>query len=86
MAANLLSAGYNRVRRTTVQYKRGERKRGLRKNTRQPFQILYDSESRGYWLNELAFILHHDIDNAIRLSCVDSLLSALDAVRDVVQV
>ena len=61
----------------------------MRKNTivtRQPFQILYDSESRGYWLNELAFILHHDIDNAIRLSCVDSLLSALDAVRDVVQV
>ena len=51
-----------------------------------PFQILYDSESRGYWLNELAFILHHDTDNAIRLSCVDSLLSALDAVRDVVQV
>jgi PAS domain-containing protein len=49
-------------------------------------RVLLDSESRGYWLNELAFILHHDVDNVIRLSCVDSLLSALDSVRDVVQI
>ncbi len=48
--------------------------------------MLFDSESRGYWLNELAFVLHNDVDNALRLSCVDSLLTALDAVRDIVQI
>ena len=50
------------------------------------FQILLDSGSRGYWLNELAFLLQHDLDNALRFQCVDHLLTALDATEDVVQV
>ena len=50
------------------------------------FQILVDSGSRGYWLNELAMIIHTDVEACLRLQCADLLLTALDHCRDVIQV
>jgi PAS domain-containing protein len=45
-----------------------------------------DSSSRGFWLNELAQLLHNDVDNCLRMACADTLLAALDAVSDIVQI
>ena len=50
------------------------------------FQILVDSGSRGYWLNELAMVVHTDVEASLRLQCADLLLTALDHCRDVIQV
>jgi len=49
-------------------------------------RILVDSGSRGYWLNELAMIIHTDVEACLRLQCADLLLTALDHCRDVIQV
>ena len=49
-------------------------------------QLLLDSGSRGYWLNELAMIIHTDVEASLRLRCAGLLLTALDNCRDVVQV
>lgn len=49
-------------------------------------RLLLDSGSRGYWLNELAMIIHTDVEASLRLRCADLLLTALDNCRDVVQV
>ena len=49
-------------------------------------QVLLDSGSRGYWLNELAMIIHTDVEATLRSKCADLLLTALDHCRDVVQV
>ena len=51
-----------------------------------PTQLLLDSGSRGYWLNELAMIIHTDVEASLRLRCAGLLLTALDNCRDVVQV
>lgn len=45
-----------------------------------------DSGSRGYWLNELATIIHSDVEASLRLQCADLLLTALDNCHDAVQV
>ena len=45
-----------------------------------------DSGSKGYWLNELATIIHTEVEASLRLRCADLLLTALDNCRDVVQV
>ena len=50
------------------------------------FQLLIDSGSRGYWLNELAMVIHSDVEASLRLQCTDLLLTALDNCRDVIQV
>ena len=50
------------------------------------FKILLDSGSRGYWLNELAMIIHTEVEATLRLKCADLLLTALDHCRDAVQV
>jgi len=49
-------------------------------------RLLLDSGSRGYWLNELAIIIHTDVEASLRLRCAGLLLTALDNCRDVVQV
>lgn len=49
-------------------------------------RLLLDSGSRGYWLNELAMIIHTDVEASLRLRCANLLLTALDNCRDVVQV
>jgi hypothetical protein len=50
------------------------------------FQVIFDSGSRGYWLNELFLLLHSDVDTCLRLQCADTLFAALDNCRDIVQV
>ena len=49
-------------------------------------RILVDSGSRGYWLNELAMIIHTEVEATLRLKCADLLLTALDHCRDAIQV
>lgn len=50
------------------------------------FQILLDSSSRGYWLNELAWILRNDCENALKTQCFETMLSALNNCHDIVQI
>ena len=50
------------------------------------FQVIFDSGSRGYWLNELFLLLHSDVDTCLRLQCADTLFTALDNCKDIVQV
>ena len=50
------------------------------------FQLLLDSGSRGYWLNEMAMVIHTDVEASLKLQCADLLLTALDNCRDVIQV
>ncbi|XP_059082020.1 high affinity cAMP-specific and IBMX-insensitive 3',5'-cyclic phosphodiesterase 8A-like isoform X2 [Tigriopus californicus] len=49
-------------------------------------RILLDSSSRGYWLNELAWILRNDCENALKSQCFETMLSALNNCRDIVQI
>jgi hypothetical protein len=49
-------------------------------------QVIFDSGSRGYWLNELFLLLHSDVDTCLKLQCADTLFTALDNCRDIVQV
>jgi hypothetical protein len=49
-------------------------------------QVIFDSGSRGYWLNELFLLLNSDVDTCLRLQCADTLFTALDNCRDIVQV
>lgn len=48
-------------------------------------RLLLDSGSRGYWLNELAVLMHSDVEALLRKQCVDLLLTALDSCHDVIQ-
>ncbi len=49
-------------------------------------QLLHDSGSRGFWLNKLATLVSADVESALKLQCVDSLIAALNGCKDLVQI
>ena len=49
-------------------------------------QILVENSNRGYWLNEITMLIANEIDNALRLRTLETLLTALDSCSDVVQI
>lgn len=50
------------------------------------FQILFDSNSRGYWLNELALLIHNEVETGLRLQMLESLMLSLDNCSDAIQI
>ena len=49
-------------------------------------QIVVENSNRGYWLNEITMLIANEIDNALRLRTLETLLTALDSCSDVVQI
>ena len=49
-------------------------------------QILSENNNRGYWLNEMTQLISNELDNAVRLRTLETLLTALDNCSDMVQI
>ena len=47
---------------------------------------MIDNGSRGYWLNEITMLIANEIDNAVRLQTLETLITALDHCNDVIQI